>query len=185
MDLPEQRQWYVVYSKPGREAHAHSHLAQKGLEVFFPQLQVPTRLPFQHTLVPLFPNYLFVRLQLPEDYYAVIWCPGVKRLVSFTGVPAPVDDAVVEFLQQRATAAGVLKAHSTLVVGTAVQVTTGPLAGLSGILQNPPDAKGRVRLLMKLLDRDLKVMVPLHSVKSGWMIATTAERAEALGSARY
>ena len=103
----------------------------------------------------------------------------------FTGVPAPVDDAVVEFLQQRATAAGVLKAHSTLVVGTAVQVTTGPLAGLSGILQNPPDAKGRVRLLMKLLDRDLKVMVPLHSVKSGWMIATTAERAEALGSARY
>jgi len=91
----------------------------------------------------------------------------------------------VEFLQQRATAAGVLKAHSTLAVGTAVQVTTGPLAGLSGILQDPPDAKGRVRLLMKLLDRDLKVMVPLHSVKSGWMIAPTTERAEAMGSARY
>jgi len=39
---------------------------------------------------------------------------------------------VVEFLQQRATAAGVLPAHSTLTVGAQVQVTTGPLAGLSG-----------------------------------------------------
>jgi len=52
----------------------------------------------------------------------------------------------------------------------------GPLAGLSGILQDPPDARGRVRLLMKLLNRDLRVMVPLEHVKSEWVIATTAER---------
>ena len=65
-----------------------------------------------------------------------------------------------------------------------MQVTSGPLAGLAGILQNPPDAKGRVQLLMKLLNRDLKVVVPLYQVQSGWMIATTAERAEAIGSAR-
>ncbi len=182
MDLTAQPQWYVVYSKPAREVYAHSHLAQKGLEVFFPQLQLPAPLPAHRVLVPLFPNYLFVRLRLPDDYYAVVWCPGVKRVVSFNNAPAPVDDAVVEFLRQRATAAGVLTAHSTLTVGAQVQVTTGPLAGLSGILQDPPDAKGRIRLLMKLLDRDLKVMVPLYHVKSGWEIATTAERAEVLGS---
>jgi len=112
----------------------------------------------------------------PDEYHAVVWCPGVKRLVSFNDTPAPVDDAVVEFLQQRATAAGVLAAHSTLTVGAEVQVTHGPLAGLSGILQDPPDARGRVRLLMKLLNRDLRVMVPLEHVKSEWVIATTAER---------
>ena len=171
-----QRQWYVVYSKPAREASAQFHLAHKGLEVFFPQLQVPTPLPTHRTLVPLFPNYLFVRLRMPDEYHAVVWCPGVKRLVSFNDTPAPVDDAVVEFLQQRATAAGVLAAHSTLTVGAEVQVTHGPLAGLSGILQDPPDARGRVRLLMKLLNRDLRVMVPLEHVKSEWVIATTAER---------
>lgn len=179
-----QRQWYVVYSKPAREAYAHYHLTQKGVEVFFPQLQLPAPLPSPRALVPLFPNYLFVRLQMPQDYYAVVWCPGVRRLVSFNDTPAPVDDAVMEFLQQRATEAGVLPAHSSLTVGAPVQVTSGPLAGLAGILQNPPDAKGRVQLLMKLLNRDLKVVVPLYHVKSGWMIATTAERAEALGSAR-
>ncbi len=90
-----QRQWYVVYSKPAREAQAYSHLAQKGLEVFFPQLQLPARAPVHRTLVPLFPNYLFVRLWMPDDYYAVVWCPGVRRLVSFNDTPAPVDDTVV------------------------------------------------------------------------------------------
>lgn|SRR5262249_32845717 len=178
-----QRQWYVVYSKPAREAYAYDHLAQKGLEVFFPQLQVPARAPTHRTLVPLFPNYLFVRLWMPDDYYAVVWCPGVRRLVSFNDVPVPVDDAVVEFLRQQATTAGVLTAQSTLAVGSQVQVTTGPLAGLSGILQDPPDAKGRVQLLMKLLNRDMKVIVPLSHVKSEWMIAT-AGQVEVLSSAR-
>jgi len=184
MAVAAQRQWYVVYSKPAREAYAHYHLAQKDVEVFFPQLQLPAYRSPHRAVVPLFPNYLFVRLQLPDEYYAVIWCPGVKRLVSFNGAPVPVDDESVEFLRQRATAAGVLSAQSTLTVGTQVQVTHGPLAGLSGILQDPPDAKGRVRLLMQLLDRDLKIVVPLHHVQSEWGITATAERAEALGFGR-
>jgi transcriptional antiterminator RfaH len=184
MDETAQRQWYVVYSKPAREVYAQSHLAQKGLEVFLPQLQLPTRLPSQRATVPLFPNYLFVRLQMPQDYYAVVWCPGVRRVVSFNDTPVPVDEEVIGFLQQRATAAGILPAYSTLTVGAPVQVTSGPLAGLAGILQDPPDAKGRIQLLMKLLNRDLKVVVPLYHVKSGWTIAKTAERAEAMGSAR-
>ena len=170
-----QPQWYVVYSKPAREAYAHDHLTRKGLEVFFPRLELPARLLGHRMLVPLFPNYLFVRLRLPDDYYAVIWCPGVRRLVSFNGFPAPVDDEAVEFLRQQATADGALTAHSTLTAGVQVQVTSGPLAGLSGILQDPPDAKGRIRILMKLLNRDMRVMVPLHQVKSGWTIAPTAE----------
>ena len=177
MPIIPQRQWYVVYSKPAREASAQFHLAQKGLEVFFPQLQVPAPLAIHRTLVPLFPNYLFVRLRMPDEYYAVVWCPGVKRLVSFNDTPAPVEDAVVEFLRQRATAAGVLAAHSTLGVGDQVQVTHGPLAGLAGILQEPPDAQGRVRLLMKLFNRDLRVRVPLYHVKSEWVSAPRAARA--------
>ena len=169
-----QHSWYVIYSKPAREAYAYDHLARKGLEVFFPRLELPGRVPAHRVFVPLFPNYLFARLQLPDDYYAVIWCPGVGRLVSFNGFPAPVDDEVLEFLRQQATADGILTAHSTLTVGTQVQVTSGPLAGLSGILTNPPDAKGRIRILMKLLNRDTQVMVPLYHVKSEWAVATTA-----------
>jgi len=63
----------VVYSKPARETYAQFHLAQKGLEVFFPQLQVPTPLATHRALVPLFPNYLFVRLQMPGR----VSCGGV------------------------------------------------------------------------------------------------------------
>jgi transcriptional antiterminator RfaH len=167
-----QHSWYVIYSKPAREAYAYGQLARKGLEVFFPRLELPGRVPAHRVLVPLFPNYLFARLQLPDEYYAVIWCPGVSRLVSFNGFPVPVDDEIVEFLRQQATADGVLTAQSTLTVGTPVLVTSGPLAGLSGILKDPPDAKGRIRILMKLLNRDTQVMVPLSQVQSEWAVAT-------------
>jgi transcription elongation factor/antiterminator RfaH len=169
-----QRLWYVVYTKPAREAYASDHLKQKGLEVFFPRLEVPSRLFAPRGLVPLFPNYLFVRLRLPEGYYEVIWCPGVRRLVSFDATPAPLDDGVMEFLQARATAEGIVTGHSTLSVGAAVEVTTGPLAGLSGILQEPPDAKGRVQVLMRLLNRDLTIVVPLAHLESGWTVAPAA-----------
>ena len=63
MAVTDQRQWYVVYSKSTREGSAQYHLAQKGLEVFFPQLQLPAPLPAHRATVPLFPNYLL----MPKD----------------------------------------------------------------------------------------------------------------------
>lgn len=166
------RQWYVVYSKPHKEEHTQFHLQQKGLEVFFPRLRLSSLLPKQRQLVPLFPSYLFVHLRMPEEHSYALWCPGVKRLVSFNGVPAPLDEVVVAFLKQRATLEGILEAQPNLLVGQKVEVTGGPFAGLSGIIEHPPDGKGRIRLLMSLLNRELKVEIPMHHLKSRWTIKT-------------
>ena len=170
------RQWYVVYSKARKEEHAQFHLQQKGLEVFFPRLRLSSLLPKHPQIVPLFPSYLFVYLRIPEEHAYALWCPGVKSLVSFNGVPAPLDEAVVAFLKKRATSEGILEAQSNLLAGQKVEVTGGPFAGLTGIIQDPPAGKGRIRLLMSLLNRELKVEVPVHQVKSGWIISKKEER---------
>ena len=53
------------------------------------------------------------------------------------------------------TSDGVIVARADLTVGSQVEVSRGPFDGLMGIITRPPDAKGRVRVLMRLLNRDV------------------------------
>ena len=52
-----------------------------------------------------------------------------------------IDDGIVQFLKGQATEEGMIGAHSNLAVGQEVCITDGPLEGLKGIIQQPPDAK--------------------------------------------
>ncbi|MGE0826086.1 MAG: transcription termination/antitermination protein NusG [Candidatus Binatia bacterium] len=162
--------WYVVYSKLRREEYAQVSLKRKGIEVFFPRLLFSAPSSGPRGPVALFPRYLFVRFYLPDQYYDARWCPGVQGVVSFDGSPAPLADNVITFLKHNANPDGVLIAHKKLTVGQEVAITDGPFEGLKAIVQNPPDAKGRIRVLMRLLNRDLTVAVPAKRVKSEWVI---------------
>jgi transcriptional antiterminator RfaH len=172
LDISSERQWYVVYSKPQKEDYARFHLSCKGLEVFFPQLLFPKSAKKRKRLVPLFPNYLFVRLKLfSEEFSYAKWSPGVNRIVSFDGVPASVHDSVVDFLMQQMNGNGVVEARPSLRNGQEVRITGGPFDGLIGIIQEVPNAKGRIKILLQLLNRPTNVDVPIQFVKAEWVAA--------------
>src|ERR671915_2110542 len=117
-DMLTERQWYVLYSKPQKEEYARFHLTAKGLEVFFPRLLFPQSAKRRKRLVPLFPNYLFVRLRLfSEEFSYAKWSPGVSRIVSFNGVPASIDDSIMDFLMSRVNGNGVIEARPSLRSG--------------------------------------------------------------------
>jgi transcriptional antiterminator RfaH len=168
--MSPQRQWYVLYSKPQKEEYARFHLTSKGLDVFFPQLLFPQSAKRRKRLVPLFPNYLFVRLKLfSEEFSYAKWSPGVSRLVSFNDVPASVDDSIVDFLMRQLNKDGVIEARLGLKSGQEVRITGGPFDGLVGIIQEPPNAKGRINVLLRLLNRPTKVDVPIHFIEAKWV----------------
>src|SRR5574341_1470378 len=122
----DETRWYVAYTKPCKESLAQFHLRLKGIEAFFPQLALPEEKRHSRRVVPLFPNYLFVRIQINNQFHFVNWSPGIKRLVGFEGVPSPLDDAVVQFLIQQATPQGVIQARSNLRAGQEVRIKSGP-----------------------------------------------------------
>jgi transcriptional antiterminator RfaH len=159
--------WYVVYTKPHQEETAQVHLQRKGLDTFFPRLRLPSPRRHRRHIIPLFPNYLFVQLHIPDDYTVVRWAPGVKHLVGSEGIPTPLDMTVVEFLRQRSAPDGISPARVSLTVGAGVRLVSGPFAGLMGIIENPPNAKGRVKVLMHLLSRQVRVEVPVDVVAKG------------------
>jgi transcriptional antiterminator RfaH len=170
-----ERQWYVVYSKPQKEGYAQFHLRAKGLEVFFPRLLLPEASKKRKRIVPLFPNYLFVRLHIKSaEYFYATWSPGVSRIVSFNGCPASIDEDIITFFMQQADSEGIIFARSNLKAGQEVRITGGPLDGLMGILDEPPNARGRVKILLKLLNRETRIEVPIQFVQTEWVACTPA-----------
>jgi transcriptional antiterminator RfaH len=164
------KQWYVVYTKPQREEFAEVNLRRRGINTFFPQLSLPKSAKRKKRIVALFPNYLFVCVDFIADEYAsIIWCPGVKRMVSFNGTPAIVDESIIAFLMGRGDANGVISARCNLRVGQEVAIDGGPFDGLVGIIQEPPNARGRVKILLELLNRPTRVDVPVQFIKASWV----------------
>ena len=164
--------WYVVYTKPRKEAFVECQMQRQGIRVFFPQLLIPgtpTRRA-KRRIVPLFPNYLFVHLQEAREYDCVRWTPGVSYIVNFHGTPAPINNAIIQFLQQHTSSEGYITAQSTLSAGQETQINDGPFAGLAGIIQHPPNARGRVKVLLTLLGREVSVELPADTVESKWRI---------------
>lgn len=178
-----QRDWYVVYSKPHKEEQAQFHLRMKGLDVFFPRIDLIRVAEKRRKIIPLFPNYLFVRLHLLTEFHYVIWSPGVKRIVSFGEWPIPVDETVVNFLKQQTNDDGLIRARSQLRPGQEVEIRGGPFDGLMAIIQDPPDAKGRVKILLKLLSRQISVKLGVEFIKGEFV--TLKPAATHIGSSLF
>lgn len=160
--LPSEERWYVVQTQPRAEARAAANLGRQGYRTFCPRRRRTVRHARRATvaLVPLFPAYVFLRLDLSRDLWrSVNGTRGVVRLVSNGDVPARVPRGVVESLEARTDAEGAMDWSSSLEAGRPVRILDGAFADLVGTLLEL-DAGGRVRVLLDLLGRPVSVALP-------------------------
>ncbi len=153
-------QWYVISTKARREQFAQDQLGRREVETFLPRIMEPARSSLRSIIAPLFPGYLFVHIDLEEQYFDVVWTPGVRRFIGFGALPAAVDVTVIDFLQAQVGTEGILRPVRVFKPGDLVRIKYGPLEGLVGIIENPGCGRGRVRVLMELLRRQTRVEVP-------------------------
>ena len=158
--------WYAVKCQPNREALASAHLGNQGFEVFLPRGQRVRRhaRKVDIVLVPFFPSYLFVRLDLTRDRWRCVnsTC-GVSHLVMQGGTPVAVPAGIIEQLQARCDDRGVLDMDVQLKPGQPVRILTGALADFVGELECQ-DADDRVRVLLTILGKPTSVALPRISV---------------------
>jgi transcriptional antiterminator RfaH len=158
--------WYAVQTKPRRESLAEEHLARQGYDVHLPLLESARRRRgrWRPVVEPLFPGYLFVKLDLRHDDWAPIRSSrGVATgLVRFGGVPRSVPEGVVEGLLAAGTGAGgALRRDHPFRAGDRVEIVAGPLAGLRAVFLAPTGAE-RVQLLLEMLGRQNRVVLSRH-----------------------
>lgn len=75
------------------------------------------------------------------------------------------------FLMGQAGTNGIITASCSVKAGQQVAIDGGPFDGLVGVIQEPPNAKGRVKVLLQLLNRPTKVEVPVQYIKASWVMA--------------
>ena len=90
-------------------------------------------------------------------------------MVSFNGIPAIVEESIMAFLMSQAGADGIISARCNISIGQQVAINGGPFDGLVGIIQEPPNARGRVKILLELLNQPTRVDVPVQFIKASWV----------------
>ena len=84
---------------------------------------------------PLFPNYLFARLDLELHYYKVKWTRGVNKILGSGNEPIPISEKVIQAIKERSGKDNLVKLEDELKDGDVIQVTSGPFKNLMGIFQ--------------------------------------------------
>ena len=77
--------WYAIQTKANKEKEVEKRLSDLRIEVFLPWMRTRRRIGsrFHWVLVPLFPGYLFCRLDLIESGKAARYAPGVRDFLKF------------------------------------------------------------------------------------------------------
>uniref|UniRef100_A0A7C4XBS4 UpxY family transcription antiterminator n=1 Tax=candidate division WOR-3 bacterium TaxID=2052148 RepID=A0A7C4XBS4_UNCW3 len=149
--------WYAAYTKCHHERTSNKILQEKGIETFLPEIIVPSRRRDRKVLIkrPLFPNYLFVRLdQKQENWLKVYRTHGIVRLCG-NPHPVPVPDEDIESIMIFVQSDRNIYPLPYLVVGSKVRVVSGPLAGAIGILIKEDHKKRRLVVSLEMMGQSV------------------------------
>jgi len=160
--------WYLIQCKGGESFRATEHLANQGYEIFHPVLQVQKKRRGRLCWIdePLFPYYLFIRLdRLASNWRPIRSTRGVLRLVTFGDQPLPVDDALIDALRHNAAAhPDDREINVYFRAGDSVEICEGPFRQLQAVFER---RKGEERaiVLLNLLHGNQAVDVPISQLR--------------------
>nr|WP_298523083.1 transcription/translation regulatory transformer protein RfaH [uncultured Halomonas sp.] len=159
--------WYLIQCKGGESFRATEHLNNQGYEVFHPVLQVQKKRngKLQWIDEPLFPYYLFIRLdRLASNWRPIRSTRGVLKLVGFGNEPIPVDDELVAALRNNAQKTPPLNGNVYFRAGEAVEITEGPFRSLQAVFESQKGEE-RAIVLLNMLHSQQRLEVPVSHLR--------------------
>ena len=162
----QQWPWFALMVRSNREKTASLLLENVGYECFLPTSKYRRRWSdrMKETEVPLFPGYLFCRLN-PHNRLPVLMTPGVIQIVGVGTTPIPVEEEEIAAIQRVGKSGLSTMPWPYLEVGDAVGIDDGPLQGMPGIIVK---FKSGLKLVLSvsLLQRSVAVEVDRSWVSS-------------------
>jgi transcription antitermination factor NusG len=157
--------WYAVYTCAQHEKRVAAELGAREVEHFLPLYSSVRRWKDRRVTLdlPLFPGYVFARLAL-RNRLRVVQIPSVVRLVGFNGLPTALPDEEMEILRSGLCQSLGAEPHPFLTVGRRVLITSGPFAGLEGVLKRRKSGM-RVVVTLDLIQRSVAVDVDIADVR--------------------
>jgi transcription antitermination factor NusG len=152
--------WFAVHIRIYKKEIVQQSLRHKGFEVFAPSYTARRVVAGRERkfAAPLFPGYLFCALD-PRYRLPVLTVPGVIGILGNTFTPTPIPAEEIEAIRRTVVSGLPFEPFHLLQPGEPVQVQTGPLAGVKGVVVH---YKGKCRLVIRvtaLNDRAVSVEV--------------------------
>jgi len=156
--------WYALQVRTRYERVVAEYLSGLGYEWFLPLCRDRKRWSdrVKQVELPLFPGYLFCRFDV-QSRLPILKTPGVVQIVGYNRQPVPVDESEIAAIQTLVSSGVPNQPCSFVEIGDRVQIESGPLRGLEGILV---ESRGRHKLVLSvtLLQRSVAVEIDSLSV---------------------
>lgn len=154
--------WFALQVKARHEQTIATLLEGKSYKPFLPTYRSTRSWSdrVKRVELPLFPGYLFCQFN-PQNRLPILVTPGVLRVVGIGNCPMAVDDAEIAAIQAVIKSGLATQPWPFLHVGDRVEIKSGPLMGLEGILIA---FKGQRRLVVSVSILQRSVAVELDGV---------------------
>jgi transcriptional antiterminator RfaH len=156
----------VVNTHPHREQIAIENLTRQGFESYCPMIKRRRSHARRITTVarPLFPTYLFVRIDPTVSRWRPILSTfGVRSLVRFGDQLGILDNAFIEELLKREEDGCIVRPAEPYRVGQQVTVRGGPFDGIVATIVSLQE-RDRVIVLMELLQQRVRAKVQINQI---------------------
>ncbi len=160
--------WYVIYTKSRHEKKVAQQLGGMELQYFLPTTRILRIWPTKKKYVqaPLFPSYVFVKLEKLQHYFDSLQIPGVLYFVKIGNQVASIKETIIHKLQaiisNKLDDIEVLSEHFN--PGTTMNIHAGPFKGFScEVIEH----RGRNKILVRieLLQRNILVDMPSYCLE--------------------
>jgi transcription antitermination factor NusG len=161
----EAGEWFAVQTKPRHEKKVAFKLEEKDVEVFLPLYTSLNQWTDrrQEVHLPLFPNYVFVRIGATQGQRAaVLQTNGVRSFVGMGGKGICIPDEEIEAIQKILGEKVSFTSHPFLDIGQKVRIRGGSLDGVCGtVMANNPR---NLMVSIECIQRSLTISIDGYGV---------------------
>lgn len=156
--------WSVVVTRPRSERLAVENLQRQGFEHYLPLVSHLRVVRGQRVteLVPMFPRYLFVRIE-NNRWWAVKNTRGVSKILTINSEPQRISDKIIN--QLKINEQQLPNVVSLWKKGEPVKIINGAFAGKLGIYECS-NAADREQVLLSILGRQTLVEVSTSALET-------------------
>jgi transcriptional antiterminator RfaH len=164
MTFPSSR-WYLIHCKPRQDQRALENLERQAYQCYQPTRMVE-RLRHrrkQRILEPLFPGYIFIRLNgVNDNWQPICSTRGVNQIVRFNEHPLIVQDEIIDQIRAKSDRAAAGEPY--LRSGERVRIVGGAFSQIEATFV-ADDGDDRVVLLLNILQSEHALSFPLRNVR--------------------
>ena len=166
--------WYAIRIRSRAEISVAAILRGKGYEEFLPLYRSTRQWSDRQKTVelPLFPGYLFCRLDMNDRILPILSTPGVIAFAGAGRTPVAIPENEIAAIQSIVRSGLAALPWPSLTAGANVLIERGPLTGVEGVTVKV-DGKQRLVVSVPLLQRSVMVEIdrrlirPIGPPKSG------------------